>query len=80
MKEKGIPVDMGMLMEYFIAETSGKKELVRDKVRLADESGDYDMKYYLEKQLLPAVENIFQVFKINLQENIQGNKQTTLDF
>lgn len=80
MKEKGIPVDMGMLMEYFIAETSGKKELVRDKVRLADESGDYDMKYYLEKQLLPAVENIFQVFKINLQENIQGNKQTTLNF
>ena len=38
----------------------------------------YDIKYYLENQVLPAVENIFQVFGISIKEVIEGKKQTTL--
>jgi len=77
-KEKNLPVDMGMLIEYFIAETREKKALVRDKVKLPDEKGEYNIKYYLERQILPAVENIFQVFNINLKEIIEGKKQMRL--
>ena len=78
MKEKGIPLDIGMTLEYFIAETREKKALVREKVKLMDEKGEYNMKYYLEHQILPAVENIFQVFNINIEELAEGTKQMKL--
>lgn len=80
MVEKEIPVAAGTLIEFYIAETKEKKKLVREKVKLLDEKGEYDIKYYLERQILPAVENIFQVFNINMQEFIDGNKQKTLEF
>jgi len=78
MEEQKIPIDEGALIEYFIAETRGKKKLVREKVKLVSEKGEYDIKYYLERQILPAVENIFQIFGINIKEIIQGKKQTKL--
>ncbi len=78
MEEQKIPIDEGALIEYFIAETRSKKKLVREKVKLVSEKGEYNIKYYLERQILPAVENIFQVFDINIKEVIQGKKQTRL--
>ena len=80
MEEMEIPIAEGNLIEYYIAETPGKKtKLVREKVKLPIEKGEYDIEYYLKKQILPAVENIFQVFNININEIIEGKKQTTLD-
>jgi len=67
-----------MLIEYFIAETREKKKLVRDKVKLPDEPGKYNIKYYLERQILPAVENILDVFNINTKELVEGKKQMKL--
>ncbi len=83
MVEQEIPVDIGMLIEYYIAESKnnakGKsKELVRDRVKLKDEPGNYDIEYYLNHQILPAVENIFRVFNINLQEIADGKRQKKL--
>ena len=81
MKEQELPVDQGGLIEYYIAETEGKKKtLVRDKVKLPNEKGKYNIEYYLERQILPSVENIFQVFDINIKETTQGKKQMTLYF
>lgn len=77
-KESGNPIDMGMLIEYFIAETREKKALVREKVKLPDEKGEYNIEYYLEHQILPAVENIFEVFSINIKEIVDGKKQMKL--
>src|SRR3989339_1936206 len=78
MREQEIPVSQGNLIEFYIAETNTKSKLVRDKVKLPHEKGQYDIEYYLEKQILPAVENIFQVFDINIKELINGKKQTSL--
>lgn len=79
MKEREIPIDPGSLIEYYVAENNnGKKQLVRERVKLPDEKGEYDIKYYLERQILPAVENIFQVFNIKTQEMIDGKRQTCL--
>ncbi len=79
MKEQEIPVSEGNLIEYYIADTEGKKtKLVRDKVKLPSEKGEYEIKYYLEKQILPAVENIFQVFGINIKEIVDGKRQDDL--
>jgi DNA polymerase elongation subunit (family B) len=78
MKEQEIPVTQGNLVEYYISETEEKKKLVREKVKLPHESGEYNIKYYLNRQILPAVENIFQVFNINIKELMKDGKQKTL--
>jgi DNA polymerase I/DNA polymerase-2 len=79
MQEAGMPVDIGMLMKYYIAESNDKKALVRDRVKLADEKGKYDINYYVKSQMLPAVENIFQVFGISAEEISDGKKQMKLE-
>ena len=78
LEESGKPVGGGSLIEYFIAETREKKKLVRERVKLPDEKGEYNIEYYLDKQILPAVENIIQVFNIDINEIIKGKKQTKL--
>ncbi|MGD9275830.1 MAG: DNA-directed DNA polymerase [Candidatus Pacearchaeota archaeon] len=78
MKEQKIPVEQGGLIEYFIAETQDKKKLVRDKVKLPHEEDEYNIEYYLNKQVMPAVENIFEVFGINIKEIVDGKKQEGL--
>ena len=78
MQERGIPVSQGNLVEYYIAETKEKKKLVREKVKLPDEAGEYNIEYYLKNQILPAVENIFQIFNSDVNDIIKDKKQTTL--
>lgn len=78
MKEKNIPISQGNLVQYYIAETEGKSKLVRDKVKLPVEEGRYEIKYYLEKQILPAVENIFHVFNIEIKDYLENSRQMTL--
>lgn len=78
MEQRELPVGAGDIILYFIAETREKKKLVREMVKLPDEKGEYNIKYYLERQILPAIENILQVFNINTREIIEGKKQMTL--
>ena len=78
MVERKMPLDFGSMIEYYIGGKNEKKKLVRDRVMLSDEPGIYDVDYYLHHQILPAVENIFQVFNINITEIIEGKKQMTL--
>ncbi|MEK6925868.1 MAG: DNA-directed DNA polymerase [Nanoarchaeota archaeon] len=78
MEERKIPIDAGTLIEFYIAESKEKKKLIRDKVKLLDEKGEYDIEYYLNHQILPAIENIFQVFNMNVKEILDGRKQTSL--
>ncbi|MEK6873908.1 MAG: DNA-directed DNA polymerase [Nanoarchaeota archaeon] len=78
MLAKGLPISSGMLIQYYIAESSDKKSLTRDRAVFPEENKPYDTDYYLGKQILPAVENIFQVFNINTEEIIKGTKQKTL--
>ena len=78
MKEQNIAIEQGGLIEYYIGETKTKSKLVRDKVKLPNEQGDYDINYYLEKQVTPAVENLLEVFDVNINEIIEGKRQMTL--
>jgi DNA polymerase I/DNA polymerase-2 len=79
MEEKHIPIDEGALIEYYISEIpEKKKKLIRERVKLASEEGEYDIEYYLKHQILPAVENIFQVFNLDINSILEEKKQTTL--
>jgi DNA polymerase I len=79
MEEQKMMIDEGALIEYFIAETREKKKLVREKVKLPQEKGEYDIEYYLKRQILPAVENIMQVFNIDINKVLDKKKQMTLE-
>ncbi len=80
MEDAGLAVSQGMLIEYYLAENkSSKSKLVRDKVKLPDESGEYDIDYYLNNQILPAVGNILEVFDIDVEkEFIKDHRQKGL--
>ena len=78
MQEQGLPLNIGILIEYFIAESKDKKARVRDRAKLQDEKDLYDIEYYINNQILPAVENIFQVFNIDIKEAVQDSKQAKL--
>lgn len=80
MRELEIPVNEGNLIEYYLAEIPDKKsKLVREKVKLPQEEGEYNIEYYLDRQILPAVENIFQIFNINIKELINKKNQNQLN-
>lgn len=81
MQEKEMPLDAGSLVEYYIAEikSESKSKLIRDKVKLIDEKGEYNIEYYLKHQILPAVENILQVFNFDVNTILEGKKQMTLE-
>jgi len=76
MEAQNIPISPGMLIEYFIGE--GKSKRIGDKVFLPDEKAKYGVDYYLNNQILPAVENIFNVFGINVREIVEGESQKKL--
>jgi DNA polymerase, archaea type len=76
MEAEGIPVSPGMVIEYFVGEGTGKR--VGDRVYLPDEKAKYDIDYYLNNQILPAVENIFDVFDVSVKEIAEGEKQEKL--
>ncbi|MBW2975277.1 DNA-directed DNA polymerase [Candidatus Woesearchaeota archaeon] len=76
MRKKGINVERGSTIRFIITKR-GKK--IRDKAKLPDEVGqkDYDPEYYINNQVIPAVEKIFEVIgytKEDLLENREQNK------
>jgi len=77
MRDKGLLVGTGTMIEYVV---SGKGTRIRDKVKLPQEieDNDYDSEYYINNQVLPAVEKILEVLGYTKEEILHGKTQTTL--
>ena len=77
MKNQGIDIVPGTLVEYIIAKGSG---LIRERAKLPGElkQGEYDQDYYLKNQLIPAVSSIFAVLKIKEEDLFKKGGQTSL--
>lgn len=84
MLQLGMPVGAGSLIEYVVAEVKAKKsktkERIREKARLPDEvkQGKYDVDYYIEHQIVPAVEHIFAIFGVTKEQLLESKKQRKL--
>ncbi len=61
MKDQGIPAGPGSVIRYVVVIGS---ERIRDRIKLPEEvkEGEYDTEYYINNQIVPAVEKIFDVF------------------
>lgn len=75
LKNKGEHVSSGTIIEYIVSQGTG---LVRDKAKPIDEAKNYDPDYYINNQIIPAVEMIFSVVNINKEDLLNDKKQSTL--
>jgi DNA polymerase elongation subunit (family B) len=77
MQAKGADVYPGMIIRYVV---TGGKAKIRDRAKLPEEvkKGEYDADYYINNQVLPAVETIFEVFGHDAEEMVEGKKQSKL--
>jgi DNA polymerase I len=77
MKNKGINVGPGSAIEFVITK-EGKK--IRDKAKMPSEvtQKDYDPEYYVNNQVVPAVEKIFEVLGYSKEDLVERKEQNKL--
>lgn len=78
MQEKGITVGAGSLVKFVVTKGKGR---IRDKVKLEDETSqeDYDPVYYINNQILPSIERIFNVLGFKKQDILESKDQSSLN-
>ncbi len=77
MIERGMTVVPGSIISYVI--TAGKGPL-RDNAKLPDEvqNNEYDTEYYVNNQILPSIDRIFDVLGIDVDEAVNKKEQQSL--
>ena len=75
MKEKGTEIKKGSYISFIVTEAPG---LIRDKAQPPEEAKNYDSEYYINNQVIPSVEKIFEVFDIK-KETLLEKEQSKLD-
>ena len=76
--ERGVEVHPGTIIQYIIC-TGGQQ--IRDRARLPEdcEQKDYDADYYVNNQIIPAVEKIFEVMGYSKEDLVASFDQKKLD-
>jgi DNA polymerase I len=77
MQALGQQVGPGVMIRYVVVKGKGK---IRDKVKLQEEAtqDEYDGDYYVDNQVIPGVERIFDVFGIKIADYFSGKEQSNL--
>lgn len=78
LQQKGYDVGPGTMIRYIVSSTGEK---IRDKARLPEEieKGDYDTEYYINNQIIPVVEKIFEVLGYSKEDLMATPDQKKLD-
>ncbi len=81
MAEKGIPVGAGSIIKFVITKPKSSKERIRDRAKFPEEVAqkDYDSDYYINNQILPSIERIFNVLGYAKEDLIYKQDQSKLD-
>jgi len=77
MQQKGIDVDAGTLIKYIVVQGN---EIVSKRSRIPEDvdEGEYDPEYYINNQVIPSIERIFNVIGINKEELTEDKDQSKL--
>ncbi len=75
--QQGTSVEPGSVIRYIIVQG---KDRIRDRARLPEEvaNDEYDAEYYINNQVIPAVEGIFKVLNFNTEELKEDREQEKL--
>ncbi len=78
-KDRGFRVGRGFIVEYVICRGGSK---ISDKVRLTDEvkGNDYDVEYYIERQIIPAIEGVMKAIGLSVENIYKIQKDITSYF
>ncbi len=76
-EKKGIVVNPGMIINYVVTRGEGN---IGDRVKLPDEvtKEDYDAEYYINNQIIPAVDRILEIFGYSGKELSENKEQSKL--
>jgi len=72
MELKGLDVKPGTSIKYIIGKGKG---LIREKAKLLEESEGYDEEYYINNQIIPVVEGIFEVFGVDKESLVKEQRK-----
>ncbi len=74
---KGYEVHPGAMIKYVVVKGKGR---ISQRVKLPDEIkfGEYDADYYINNQILPAVDKIFEALGYSLEELLTEKSQSSL--
>ncbi|HLD06466.1 MAG TPA: DNA-directed DNA polymerase [Candidatus Nanoarchaeia archaeon] len=77
MREQGMRVSPGTLVKYIITEG---RSMIRERARLPGEvqEGEYDAEYYINNQVVPAIEKIMQVIGYSREQLLGEREQSKL--
>jgi len=77
MRNQGIEVGPGSIIKFVVTKGSGK---IRDRARLVSEvkKNEYDPDYYINNQIIPSVDKIFEIFGISKEQLLEKKEQSTL--
>jgi DNA polymerase I len=75
---KDIKVGPGTVVKYIIIQGNEK---IRDRARLPEEvsDNDYDSDYYINNQIIPSVEKIFEILGYTKEDILENKSQNKLD-
>jgi len=78
MKAKAYEIKQGSVVKYIIIKGSNN---IRQRVKLPEETSqkEYDSEYYINKQLIPALESILKVINISKEDVLEQKDQSKLD-
>ena len=77
MKERGVNVREGSSINFIIGSGKG---MIRDKAKIPKEAKDYDKNYYINNQVIPCVEKIFEIKKYTKQDLLSKEQSKLGDF
>src|SRR3989338_6445589 len=77
LKNKGKQITPGMVIKYIVTQGS---DIIRNRVKLPEEvkENEYDADYYINNQVIPAVERIFNVLGYTKENLLETKEQMKL--
>lgn len=78
LKNKGIPIGPGSTIKYIVTHGS---DIISSRSRMPEEvkEGEYDADYYINNQVIPSVERIFNVLGYKKEDLLETKEQTKLE-
>lgn len=78
MQGKGIPVGPGSIIKYVVTQGGS---VIRDRAKMPEDVAqtEYDSAYYIDHQIIPAVDRLFEVLGYSKEELMGKKKQSKLD-
>ncbi len=78
LKSKGEDIRQGALIKFVVTQGS---DIIRNRARLPEEvtEDDYDADYYINNQVVPAVDKIFEVLGYTKSDLLEHKEQKKLE-